>query len=977
MHFATVPLQAPTARLTTYLEEPISVLGCLHSTVSKFGLTCPAHFFIVEHGTALLGMDLIKGLKLQFDGHKVLSPPHVASVCTLSSPPLKDVRLGCVKYFTHKVNVSDSVLPIRCKLRRLPFSVRDAVSIELRRLPEADVIEEIDSSPWVSPVMVVQKKTGGIRMCVDLRGPNKAITVDSYPLPHMEVMMTLLQGADTFSTIDLESAYHQVPLHEDSRDLTAFITHKGLFRFKRVPYGLASAPAAFQKMIAIILDGLQNVANYLDDIIVWGRTVQEHDLALQNVLQRLRDAGLQLNNSKCQFRKQSLKFLGHKVTAQGIQVDQEHLSAILDAPVPSDAVQLRSLIGLLSWYNKFIPNFASVVVPLRACLKAENGFCWSEDAQNSLTEVKKLLVNSPALALFHPEWQVVISTDASAYGLGAVFSQIVRSCPSGSIAFASRTLSTAEQKYSTVEKEALACVWAVEKWRTYLWGRRFILRTDHQALTTLLTTKGTDCAGMRIARWATRLLCFDYSVEYRAGSENYTADCLSRLPLPFVSDTTSDAEPEFVTLVSTALTAISKEEFATASASCPELSALRMQISRSWPASLSALDPVLQPYYKLRAELSVQADFVFRGARLIVPGALRDSLVHIAHEGHQGIVRTKQRLRDIYWWPKMDINVMDKIAACQLCLSLDKTTKVSQVPLQPVPLPSAPWEKLAIDIVGPFETAVWDCRYAITLTDYYSKWPEVAFTASITTKQVTSFLTTVFSRHGNPTTIVSDNGPQFTSPEFAAFLKGRNIAHVRTANYHPSANGAVERFHRVLKSTIQSAILQSASWKVTVTDFLQVYRATPHAITGVSPFELLHGRKMRTSLDVLAPPSAVLDPSQLRKRVLARQEHMKLRFDHSRHVRPTCMHVMKAHPKFTPPVEVKEKVGSYTYLLEDGKKWHASCLAPVPDVASKGTGDTETEQGKPSHAFLSGTSESVPPGKCQSRKPAWLTDYVS
>lgn len=165
MHFATVPLQAPTARLTTYLKEPISVLGCLHSTVSKFGLTCPADFFIVENGTALMGMDLIKGLKLQFDGHKVISPSHVASVCTLSSPPLKNVTLGCVKNFTHKVTVSDSVPPVRCKLRRLPFSVRDAVSTELRRLTEADVIEKIDSSPWVSPIVVVQKKTGGIRMC--------------------------------------------------------------------------------------------------------------------------------------------------------------------------------------------------------------------------------------------------------------------------------------------------------------------------------------------------------------------------------------------------------------------------------------------------------------------------------------------------------------------------------------------------------------------------------------------------------------------------------------------------------------------------------------------------------------------------------------------------------------------------------------------------------------------------------------------
>ncbi len=279
--------------------------------------------------------------------------------------------------------------------------------------------------------------------------------------------------------------------------------------------------------------------------------------------------------------------------AQGIQPDQEHLSAIINAPAPSDTVQLRSLLGLLSWYNEFIPNFASVVMPLRTCLKDESGFHRSEEAKQSLTEVKKLLIHSPALALFDPGLPVIISTDASAYRLGAVFSQVGAVDQEHTVAFASRTLTLAEQKYSNIEKEALACVWAVEKWRTYLWGRKFTLRTDHQAMTTLLTTKGTDRAGMRIARWAACLLCFNYSVEYRAGSENHSADCLSRLPLPLASDAELNTEPEFVTLESTGPIAIPQDEFDAASARCPELSALHSQIACGWPPSPAALDPVL------------------------------------------------------------------------------------------------------------------------------------------------------------------------------------------------------------------------------------------------------------------------------------------------------------------------------------------------------------------------------------------------
>ncbi len=732
--FNSVPLQTPTARLVTYSRAPIPVLGCLPVTVSRDAVTCSAKLFIVDSGTALLGMDLVKGLRLRFEGQRLLpslptteSEISSAAVMCLSESAATSNALGCAKGFIHKVKLFGNVAPVRQKLRRLPLSVRSAVSKELDHLLKEGVIEKIDASPWVSPIVVTQKKTGGIRLCVDLREPNKAIVIDSYPLPHMDELFSLLTGATLFSTIDLQSAYHQVMLHPDSRDLTAFITHDGLFRFCRVPYGLASAPSAFQKMMHLILQGLPNVANYLDDIIIWGRTAEEHEHSLKAVLQRLQDSGLKINASKCHFSQTSLQFLGHTVTAQGVKPDKQHLSAILQAPAPTDAVKLRSFLGLLSWYSKFIQNFASVVEPLRACLRKDAEFSWSEEAQNSFASVKELLVNSPALALYNPDLPTIISTDASDYGLGAVFSQILTDNSERTVAFASRTLTPAERKYSTVEKEALACVWAVEKWRTYLWGRTFKLRTDHQALTTLLTTKGGDRAGMRIARWAARLLCFNYEVIFRPGCHNFTADCLSRLPLPYEPlESDSDTEPEQVALLTSALTAVTQKEFAAASSSCPEMCKLRTQIQRGWPRSSSRVDPLLLPFHKLRHELSATDDFVLRGSRLIAPVSLRHRLVTLAHEGHQGIVRTKQRLRDLYWWPRMDESVMRVISSCQLCQASDKTAKLHPAPLQPVPFPPEPWKKIAMDVVGPFESANWDCRYALTLVDYHSKWPEVA-----------------------------------------------------------------------------------------------------------------------------------------------------------------------------------------------------------------------------------------------------------
>ncbi len=284
--------------------------------------------------------------------------------------------------------------------------------------------------------------------------------------------------------------------------------------------------------------------------------------------------------------------------------------------------------------------------------------------------------------------------------------------------------------------------------------------------------------------------------------------------------------------------------------------------------------------------------------------------------GHQGIVHTKQWLRELHWWPGIDCLVKKHIQACQLCLSSDKTTKTSAEPLQPVPFPPVPWDKVAIDVVGPFETAVWDCRFTLTLIDYHSKWPEVAFTASITTQNVITFLSSVFSRYGNPRTIVSDNGPQFTSADFSKFMEKRDLRQISTSLYHPAANGAVECFHRVLKSCIQSVVLETKPWKSTLMEVLQVYRATPHSATGLSPFELLHGKKMQTRLNVLPPPTTRQDAPALLQRVSLKQKKMKA-YTESRRVACTpdfkvgdwvrvCIptHVPKGHPKFTNPRKI-------------------------------------------------------------------------
>ena len=818
--FTQEALQPTSVKLTTYLHEQITVLGTFHTTVrlvSNPERSVRAHIFVVQSGIAIMGLDLIRSLGITITAGKVMLMNDTTSQ-TPPSPNPPDVRkqypdlfngqVGLAKNYVHKVKVAQSVPPVQQKLRNLPFSVRDEVAKELKRLKDADIIERIDTSEWVSPLVDAYKKSGGVRLCVDLRAVNKAVIVDKYPLPNIQELLGELRGATVFSSLDLNSAYHQLLLHEDSRDLTAFITHVGLFRFKRVCFGLASAPSAFQKLMSCALSGLKGVQCYLDDVVISGFDQKDHDANLHAALKRLTELGVTLNYDKCHFSMTSLRFLGHTVSANGLTPDPTHVEALLNAPKPTDSTALRSFMGLASYYARFVPNYATVVEPLRALLRKDTPYVWSEEAQSCFESLKQHISNATTLALFDPDLPTIVSTDASAYGIGAVLSQVKDSIERP-IAFASRSLTTAERKYSVSEKEALACVWACEKWYKYLWGRRFTLRTDHQALTMLLSTRGTGHKPMRIARWATRLLNFNYDVEFRDGAHNRVADALSRLPLSNTAHTAEESDDAVIVQWISALlidaSSVTKTELQKASKDDAVLKSVSEYIVSGWPTKCQ-MTPELQPYFVLQHELSVIDDCVMRGDRFVIPAALQPELISIAHQGHQGIVRTKQRLRECYWWPGMDRMIEQQVRHCAACQASDKTAFTRTPPLQPVPLPENPWQKVAIDICGPFDYGPQKCRFAIVLMDYYSKWPEVAFSHYATTQSVCSMLDSIFAREGLPNEIVTDNGSQFVSTEFEAYLSSRGIKHIRTSLYHPQANGLVERFNPVLKQTLQIAI---------------------------------------------------------------------------------------------------------------------------------------------------------------------------
>lgn len=1023
-----IQLKSSHLTLLDFSRRKIPVLGSFHAIVSYKGKEAIVTFHVTPCGTSLLGLDAVQALGLRIMGDELRclqmstqecrELPAMSSGLPQSTTPKKSLGppkfgmpptlwtkfghlflpgLGLVRGVQHKVKMKTSSAPVAQKLRPLPFSVRQPVSDEIEKLLAADVIERVNASEWVSPIVAARKADGSIRLCVDLREPNKAIVADNFPLPHMEELLHALNGARCFSKVDLASAYYQVVLHPDSRDLTSFITHEGLFRFKRVCFGLASAPAAFQQIMTKILGGCKGVLCYLDDIIIFGKTASEHRQNLEQVLEQIAGAGLKLNE-KCVFNTSELSFLGHRVSAEGIAPLQTKVDAIINAPAPKDAATLRSFLGLVEYYSKFVPRLAEEVEPMRRLLRKDVHFDWDDAAKQSFAGVKRLLASHTVLRMFDPTLPVIVATDASAYGLGAVLQQVEGSHVR-TVAFASRTLTETERKYSAGEREALACLWACEKWHVYLWGRSFTLLTDHQALVALLSSRSTGQRPLRIARWTTRLLRYNFKIQYRSGAHNQVADALSRLPVP---DTEGgfQVDEEVVSLVTSS---VHRDNLHVATTEDAILRQVMHFVQSSWPTR-KRLAAELTPYYEIRDELSVVDGLVLRTERIVVPAKLRDTFIQLAHESHPGIVKTKQRIREKYWWPCLDKHVEAAVRSCSVCQASDKSVKNWPAPLQPVPLPDRPWDKISIDIMGPFERAPADCRFVIVVVDYFSRWPEIAFCSDITSRTVINFLLAVFAREGYPTELVSDHGRQFTSSEFECFLADRGIKHFFSAVYHPQANGLVERFNRVLKSYIQLALLEQRPIKTTVTEYLGIYRATPHSATGISPAVLLHGRHIRTSLDVVGQPSAdfgthpARELRRLRRRVGEYQQRNKAYADKRRAAREPKFKVgayvrvkrpvpgIKGTPSFGAPLKILKRVGRWSFHLEDGRTWNASQLSAVPheavheetgarqellreDMETDGSAGNTTAR-KPSSEAKNNTSQNIPTQEAaQSPKP--------
>ncbi|KAL7843904.1 hypothetical protein SRHO_G00224430 [Serrasalmus rhombeus] len=600
-------------------------------------------------------------------------------------------------------------------------------------------------------------------------------------------------------------------VEESSKKLLTISTQKGLFCFNRLPFGVASSPALFQKAMDQVLLGLPHTHCYLDDILVSGPDKQTHLKTLDAVLSRLEEYGLHLKQEKCLFFQEPVEYLGHIIDAAGLHKSPEK--------------------------------------PLNELLNKERKWQWTSACASAFQKAKALLVAEEVLTHFNPELPLRLACDASPYGVRAVLSHVMPDGEEKPIAYASRTLSKAEQNYAQIEREALAIHTKVRKFHQYLYGNTFTLLTDHRPLTTILSpVKSTpSMAAARMQRWALLLSAHNYTIEYRKGALHANADGLSRLPLPHAPSAKQGAVEVFYTSQLDTLP-VSNAEIKRHTLSDSTLSrVMEMVTTGRFPTAKDAGDE-LSHYLQRRHELTVQHGCLMWGLRVIVPPKLRPRVLAELHSAHPGVVRMKSLARSYVWWPGIDSQIEHQAKSCHSCQRVQKDPGLA--PLHPWMWPSSPWERIHVDFAGPFEGHMY-----LVVVDAHSKWPEIHIMDSTTSSKTIQVLRGLFSRYGIPHSLVSDNGPQFCSEEFSTFLKANGVKHIRSAPYHPASNGLAERFVQTFKHALRSS-RGTTPLQQRLDTFLLTYRNTPHATTRESPAMLFIGRKLRSRLDFLKPSVA-------------------------------------------------------------------------------------------------------------------------
>ena len=740
--------------------------------------------------------------------------------------------------FTHKIKLT-SEEPFKSKAYRIPHSQKIIVERELEKMLSIGVIKK-SNSPWSSPVVLVKKKDGSVRFCVDYRRLNALTVKDNYPLPYIDETLEGFIGKTHFSTLDLISGYWQFLMDPESQLFTSFITHKGTFMFLRMPFGLCNAGASFQRAMEEVCQDLPNSMAYIDDVITASEGFNNHLKDLKSVFQRLRTAKLKIKPSKCKFGCSEIKFLGFIVSRAGIKVCQSRSESIKNYPRPKNAKAIQRFIGLINYYRKFIKDFSIIASPLTQLTRKNVPFTWTNKCDEAFEKLKECLLSPPILIYPDHTKRFKITTDASNIGLGAILSQEDDEGVDRVVAYASRKLKPAEVNYSTTEQELLAIVYAVEKFRPYIYGQTFDLVTDHKPLIHLNTSSSKSA---RLTRWKLGLAEYSFDIRYKPGKDNINADVLSRIE----DICTVDVEGHNAQLTEDDIRLRQSED--------KWIDRLSDKIRNTKPNGKShrykLTDGILFCLKEQRK--NYESEEVWR---LVIPEGLKESVLKSCHDdisgAHLGINKTYKKISHRFFWHGMKKDVRNWISSCLVCIG-KKNPQSQQIPIHSITHPDKPFDLVGIDFIGPLTETNNGNKHILVFTDYATRWVEAFATKDQKAMTVAKILIEeIISRHSAPASLLSDKGRNFLSDVISEVCQYFRIKKINTTSYHPQCNGLTERFNGTLAKMLSSYCSEhQTDWDEFLPTVLFAYRTSEQKTTQETPFRLLYGRDSRlpTSID--------------------------------------------------------------------------------------------------------------------------------
>ena len=763
---------------------------------------------------------------------------------------------------TYHIVTDPTVQPMIHAPRKCPIQMKDELQSALDKMTRDKVIRKVtEPTDWVSSLAFSRKKDGSLRICLDPKDLNRAIKRCHHKTPTLEEITHKFTGATHFSTLDAKNGYWSVTLDSGSSLLTTFNSPFGRYCFLRMPFGLIMSQDVFQQKMDMILESCPGTLGIADDVAVFGRSEVEHDDNLHNLMKVSREHGLVYNSKKCAIKTPQISFFGTIYDEKGAHPDPKKVEDIQMLPTPESATQLQEFLGIITYMGSFVPNLSQNTAILRELLKKDAEFQWTEMHQKAFELVKASICKETTLAYFDRDKETTIQVDASGRGLGAVLLQDKKP-----IAYASKSLTDAEKRYANIERELLAVVFGAERFHTYVYGKHFKVESDHKPLE-MIQLKNLTAAPPRLQRMLLRIQNYDMTIEYRPGKELLLADGLSRLPNP-------RSKQEIDLDISVNMVQFSNDkihQLRSESKSDPILSSLQDIIVSGWPNRRDEIPKQLRPYWCYRDELSVEDGVILKGERVLIPKSMQADVIQRVHAGHQGIEKCKLRAKSCVYWNGINNDIEEVVKRCETCQEHQRSNTTET--LMPHELPTRAWQILGTDLFH------FDNKEYLIVADYYSKFPFIRkMPTPCTSHAVVTATADIFSEHGSPEKVVSDNGGHYDCANYRNFAESWGFEHVTSSPHYPQSNGFIERSIQTVKRTLAKA---KESDRDPCKAMLSL-RSTPIDYHLPSPSELLYARKLKGDLPIQIR-NPLIHRDEIQSRLSERQESQKAYHDTRAH----------------------------------------------------------------------------------------------